>query len=340
MSQETQSVVDDEAQMAQALSELRQAKDGSVEAAQAPQPQAPAQQAELPSADGSAQGQPPSESAPAAQQDATKSLEDTIAAERAELHRLRSEVGRVGALNRKYMQAAQEAAELRQRLEQFQQPQAPATGTPPPADSGQALDRLAEVAKQVEQFPELAGIVAAVSDAIKQTDKKAEAVARHAAAQMVEPLEPLRREHLSRAQHEQQAAFDAALQTFNTTYPTAPQVVESDDFNAWIVTQPPYLQQAFRRGETPMDALAVMDAYDAHLRRSGRVPVAQISQSQTQEQGASAARAAPDASRLHRAAGLPSRPSGAQGSAPPPDDFDASLAYFRSKRLAAQRSAA
>lgn len=325
-----QQVLDDEDQMAQAFAELRTARSDTPDAvvevpAETPAPAVAA--VETPT-------EQPADSAPTAEPAAQPTVDDQLKAAREELHRLQSDIGRVGALNRKYMQAAQEAAALREKLAQVQQQPVQQV------DNSEAVAKLAQVADQVKDFPELAGIVSAVSDALKQADKKTEEVARRVAAQVVEPLEPLRREQLSRAEQEQKAAYDAALNTFNSTYPNAVDVIQSDDFKAWLPTQPAHIQDAFVRGKTPLDALSVMDTYDMHLRRTGRQPVAQISQSQSDQQTAPTAKAAPDVSRLHRAAGMPSRPSGSQGSAPPADDFEASLAYFRNRRLAAQRTAA
>lgn len=325
-----QQVLDDEDQMAQAFAELRTARSDTPDAvvevpAETPAPVVAA--VETPT-------EQPADSAQTAEPAAQPTVDDQLKAAREELHRLQSDIGRVGALNRKYMQAAQEAAELREKLAQAQQQPVQQV------DNSEAVAKLAQVADQVKDFPELAGIVSAVSDALKQADKKTEEVARRVAAQVVEPLEPLRREQVSRAEQEHKAAYDAALTTFNSTYPNAVDVIASDDFKAWLPTQPAHIQKAFVSGTTPLDALSVMDTYDMHLRRTGRPPVAQISQSQSEQQTAPTAKAAPDVSRLHRAAGMPSRPSGSQGSAPPADDFEASLAYFRNKRLSAQRTAA
>lgn len=248
----------------------------------------------------------------------------------AELHKARSEIGRVDALNRKYMQASHEAAQLREQLAQSRQaPQQPAT-------TSDAASKLAEVAEQVKDFPELAGIVAAVSEALKQADMKTEEVARRVAAQVIEPLEPLRREQTSRIQSEQKAAYDAAMATFNSTYPTAVQVVQSDDFRQWLGSQPGNVQYAFAKGETPAEAMGVLDNYDMHLRRSGLTPVAQFNETQAPPM----TRTQANANRLQRAAGIPSRSSGQQGGQPPSDDFDGALAYFRNKRLASARASA
>ena len=70
-----------------------------------------------------------------------------------------------------------------------------------------------------------------------------------------------------------------------------------------------------------------MDAYDAHLRRAGRAPIAHYPQQPA------AQRASANAARLQSAAGLPSRASGAKGGLPPEDDFEASLDFFRRQRL-------
>lgn len=325
MTQEVQGTLDAEDQMAQELANLRNARadDAPAEEVEPAPVQAAEQSAEV---------------EPAAQEPAQAAASETVdpaellKAAQAELHKVRSEIGRVDALNRKYMQASQEAAALREQLARAQQPASQ-------ADNADSLSKLAAVAEQVKDFPELAGIVAAVSDALKQADKKTEDVARRVAAQVVEPLEPLRREQTERAQIEQQAAFDAAMNEFNAVYPNAADVVKSDDFKSWLRSQPGHIQYAFNKGETPQEAMTVLDTYDMHLRRTGKPTVAQIEQTQL-EAPQQPARAATNANRLQRAAGLPSRASGSQGGQPPADDFDAALAYFRNKRMnAAQRAA-
>lgn len=323
MSQEN--VLDDEDQMAKALAEIRNDRsDEPVEAVEvkveAPAAVEPVQEV--------APVEPAPEAAPA-QPDPNEQLKVV----QAELHKARSEIGRVSALNTKYMQAMQEASALREQLAQLQKPQAA------PVEGESTVDRLAAVAEQVKDFPELAGIVAAVSDAIKQADKKTEEVARRVAAQVVEPLEPLRREQTTRIENEQRAAYAAAEATFNSTYPNAVQVVQSAEFSTWLSTQPGHIRYAFEKGTTPQEAMTVLDTYDMHLRRAGLPTIAHISQSQP-EQTQAPAKVAPNVNRLQRAAGIPSRANGAQGAQPPSDDFDASLAYFRQKRLSAQRAAA
>ena len=325
MTQEVQGTLDAEDQMAQELANLRNARadDAPAEEVEPAPVQAAEQSAEVePAAQEPAQAAAPETVDPA----------ELLKAAQAELHKVRSEIGRVDALNRKYMQASQEAAALREQLARAQQPASQ-------ADNADSLSKLAAVAEQVKDFPELAGIVAAVSDALKQADKKTEDVARRVAAQVVEPLEPLRREQTERAQVEQQAAFDAAMNEFNTVYPNAADVVKSDDFKSWLRSQPGHIQYAFNKGETPQEAMTVLDTYDMHLRRNGKPTIAQIEQTQL-EAPQQPARAATNANRLQRAAGLPSRASGSQGGQPPADDFDAALAYFRNKRMnAAQRAA-
>ena len=311
--------------MAQELAALRTARTDDVQ-------EVVAQAAPEVVADPIAQVEPAAqEPAQAAAPEATDPAE-LLKAAQAELHKVRSEIGRVDALNRKYMQASQEAALLREQLARAQQPASQ-------ADNADSLSKLAQVAEQVKDFPELAGIVAAVSDALKQADKKTEDVARRVAAQVVEPLEPLRREQTERAEVEQKAAFDAAMDTFNTTYPTAVEVVKSDDFKSWLRNQPGHIQHAFNKGQTPQEAMSVLDTYDMHLRRGGKPTIAHLEQQTTPDVPQQAARAATNANRLTRAAGLPSRASGSQGGQPPSDDFDAALAFFRNKRLAQQRAA-
>lgn len=318
MTQETQAVLDDEDQMASALAEIRAEKSedqsSTIEAAPVDTPPDPIEGTQATPEPAQA------EAAPAAQPDPV------------EVHKAKSEEGRVAALNRKYMEAAREAAALREELARSRQQQAQTAPSVP-----NAVSKLDSIAEQVKDFPELSGIVSAVRDALQQSDSKTEQVARRVAAQMVEPLEPLRREQTSRMQTARQAAFDAAMTTFNSTYPTAAQVVQTEEFNSWLRSQPGNIQYAFDRGQTPMEAITVLDTYDMHLRRTGRQPIAQIS---TQSNAQPTQRSAPNNDRLQRAAGLPSRSTGSNGAQPPADDFDASLAYFRNKRLAAQRAAA
>ncbi|OXE35262.1 MAG: hypothetical protein CGW95_15020 [Phenylobacterium zucineum] len=326
MTQEVQGTLDAEDLMAQELANIRNAR---ADDAPAVEVEPALVQAAEPSAEVEPATQEPAQAADPAPVDPAEMLK----AAQAELHKVRSEIGRVDALNRKYMQASQEAAALREQLARAQQPAAES------GDNSDSLAKLAQVAEQVKDFPELAGIVAAVSDALKQADKKTEDVARRVAAQVVEPLEPLRREQTERAQVEQQAAFDAALTEFNAVYPSAADVVKSDDFKSWLRSQPGHIQYAFNKGETPQEAMTVLDTYDMHLRRAGKPTIAQIEQTQLDAQQPTA-RAATNANRLQRAAGLPSRASGSQGGQPPADDFDAALAYFRNKRItAAQRAA-
>ena len=172
----SQEILDDEHQMATALAEIRN------ERAEEPIVAAPVQALEAESPSEEAAPEPAPAAAPVA-----SDPNEQLKLVQAELHKARSEIGRVSALNHKYLQSTQEIAALREQLAKVQQAPAPA------AETSETVDRLAAVAEQVKDFPELAGIVAAVSDALKQSDKKTEEVARRVAAQVVEPLEPLRR---------------------------------------------------------------------------------------------------------------------------------------------------
>lgn len=332
MTQETQAALSDEDQMSQALADIRSER-ADVPAPADATPQPDIQPAAVEPASTPAQAvaeQQPAQDAPAA-----TDPQETLKAVQAELHKARSEMGRVGALNTKYLQATQEAAQLREKLAQLQSAQSQA-----PQSVSDAQTRLAQVADQVKDFPELAGIVSAISDVLQQTDKKTEEVARRVAAQVVEPLEPLRREQDSRIQTQRQAAYDAAFDTFNTTYPRAVEVIKSEDFNVWLHMQPGPVQYAFAKGQSPQDAMLVLDSYDMHLRRQGKPPIAQIGAPTPPTQQPDQGKSASNVQRLARAAGIPSRASGATGSLPPADDFDAALAHFRAKRLGAARAAA
>lgn len=246
-----------------------------------------------------------------------------------ELHKARSEMGRVGQLNRYLNQARAERDRLLQENAQLKGGGAKGASGAQGDSSAAASARLAELAQKVQQFPELHGLVGAVQHALQAVDAKAATVAEQTAARMVEPLHGLRAEHEQRAQEQRSAAYQAAMQTFEATYPNAVEVVRSADFGAWIGTQPQPIQTAFYQGQDPGEAIAVMDAYDAHLRRAGRAPIARY----PQQQQPAAQRASANAARLQSAAGLPSRASGARGGLPPEDDFEASLDFFRRQRL-------
>ena len=322
--QDTPEVATAEDQMAEALAEIRAERDAP---AKTPEPEAPAPVAakEDLSAKPESTSTPPKATEPAK----AESPGDELQKANAELHRMRSEMGRVNALNRLYNEARTKAEQLERENAELKTPK-------PAADAEQPVDAdalLAEVAEKVKDFPELSGLVAAVGAALKSVDTKAAQVATQAAAQAIQPLEGLRTEAEQRRQQEHQAAYQAAMDTFQSTYPTAVDVVKSHDFNSWINAAPKPVQDAFRHGSTPDEALAVLDAYDAHLRRAGRPSVAQYP-SQLQPTAA-APKTTSNTQRLQAAAGLPSRVSGAKGGMPAEDDFDGALAFFRSKRLKA-----
>lgn len=257
-----------------------------------------------------------------------------------QLQHARSELGRVGALNRNL-------SEARAKLERLEQENATLKKAAPSTEqplSDDAATKLAALAEKAKGFPELEGLVGAVQQALQAVDAKAATVAEQTAARMVEPLHDLRAEHNQRQQEARAAAFDAAMQTFQATYPNAVEVVRSQDFNSWIRTQPQPIQAAFYQGQDPGEAIAVMDAYDAHLRRAGKAPIAVYPQQPAASNAPpapqpAAQRASTNAARLQSAAGLPSRNSGNKGGLPPEDDFEANVEYFRRQRLARQQAA-
>ena len=312
---ETNQTLDQEDQMAAALAELR---------AEKPEPELTAAQpaadavAPVPAADESPNA---TEAAPAVADPVAE-----LSKAQAELQKARSEIGRVNALNRLYNETRQKAEALERENAQLKQ-SAPTAAQPATVD--EATAELAAVAEKVKDFPELAGIVAAVTKALHSADTKAAKVAEQAAAQAIQPLEGLRTEAEQRRQQEQQAAYQAAMTTFQSSYPTAVDVVKSPEFNAWISAAPKPVQDAYRGGSTPEEALAVMDAYDAHLRRTGKQPIAQYHNNAPSAPAVN--KPASNAQRLQSAAGLPARNSGAKGGLPPEDDFEASLRFFRNQ---------
>jgi len=303
--------------MAEALAEIRAEREAPVEHAPEPAPVV------VPDAKPEATEASPQATEPQATPPAQSELQKV----QAELQKARSEVGRVNALNRLYNEARVKAEQLERENAELKtvKPAAPAE------QSTDVTDLLADVAEKVKDFPELSGLVAAVDKALRTVDTKAAQVATQAAAQVVQPLEGLRAEAEQRREQGQAAAYQAAMQSFQSTYPTAVETVSGPDFKVWINAAPKHVQDAYHLGKTPDEAMAVLDAYDAHLRRSGKASIAQYP---TQQPTAQAAQAKPvsQQSRLQSAAGISSRPSGARGSLPPQDDFEASLAFFRRER--------
>lgn len=329
------SAMDAEDQMAQALDALRQERVETGGEAQTPTATVPAgPDGGMPATTGAgaeaagtdaAQARALQAAAQHAGRDGNPDPAELLRRTQEELHKARSEMGRVGQLNRYLNQARAERDRLLQENAQLKGSGKAAPGAA--ADGSAAAARLAELSQKVQQFPELHGLVGAVQHALQAVDAQAATVAEQTAARMVEPLHGLRAEHEQRAEEQRSAAYQAAMQTFEATYPNAVEVVRSTDFSAWIHTQPQPIQSAFYQGQDPGEAIAVMDAYDAHLRRAGRAPIAQYPQQPA------AQRASANAARLQSAAGLPSRASGAKGGLPPEDDFEASLDFFRRQRL-------
>ena len=321
----THTIADDEDLMAAALTELRQERT-DVQDAPATEP-VPDVVEPVATADTVAAPAVNPKDQPAADDPA-----ETLRKTKEALHKAQSELGRVGALNR-------HLNETRARLDQVMRENASlkqaGQGSQAPANSGQAAAKLAELSARVKDFPELTDLVSAVAESLQEANAKAAAVATQAAAQVVQPLEGLRAEAEQRHRMEREAAYEAALSTFHSTYPTAVEAIKGPEFQAWIASAPKQVQDAFSNGGTPEEALAVMDAYDAHLRRSGRPSIATYRTTQ-QPATQAAPKATNNAARLQSAAGLPSRASGAKGGLPPEDDFEGSLEHFRRQRLRAQ----
>lgn len=316
----------DEDQLAAALSDIREARStGATDTQQAavvdstaaaPAVQ-PAEEQHTQAADAPAPAATPG----------TKTLEQELAEKRAELQRVNSELGRVSALNRANQEKAQEIAQLREQIEALRKP---------PETQAEARSRFAELAEKVADFPELHSIVEAVDKALSEVEGKVQASATQAAQEAMRPLEPLRQQHLEQQQRDTEAATAADMDVFKTTYPQAVEVIRSDDFKAWLPKQPPATQYSFRNGETPAEALAVMDAYDAHLRRSGKPSIAHTPT--PQQPDARADKDKPANSRLTRAAGIETRATNGSKGIPSQDDFDGSLTFFRERRLQQARA--
>ncbi|MCA0214513.1 MAG: hypothetical protein LCH79_15215 [Proteobacteria bacterium] len=334
----------DEDQMAAALSEIRSARAedpataATSDATQSAAAPAAADAATTKDKTVTADDKKP-EATPAADKAAEETPEQRLAKAQAELHRVTSEIGRVNALNQKAARLEREKADLQLQLQEAKTP---------PKTAEEAKDRFADLAEQVKEFPELTRILKVVGDALTEVEGKVHSTAKAAAQEVVEPLKPLADERQDRITQEQAAAEQAASEALLAVYPmdTVKAVVKTDDFKSWISKQSSALQFAFHKGQSALDAKAVLDSYDADLRRAGKPSIAVTKTESAAGAGAETTGKAgeptkKDTSRLERAAGLPSRTSSAasRGALPAEDDFDGSLAHFRAQRLARQRAA-
>jgi chromosome segregation ATPase len=315
---------DEEDQMASALAELRSDN----------QDKADAQPVELkPESVEASNAQPATEiDAPQVAADSSHAEDapsDELKKTRDELQRARSELGRVSSLNRLYNDARIKAENLERENAALKSKPAAVVAEQVQVATD-AREKLKAVAEQVKDFPELAGLVDAITESLSSVETKAADIARQAAAQEVRPLEGLRNEAEQRRAQEHVAAYQAAMQVFQSTYPTATETVRSQDFHVWIRSAPKHVQEAYSKGDHPAEAMAVLDAYDAHQRRMGNPSIAKY---QPAAHPAQAAEPNQPKDRLKAAAGLPSRASGAKGALPPADDYEGSLAFFRSQRL-------
>lgn len=244
----------------------------------------------------------------------------------------------MGALNRALTDARAERDRLAQENATLKQA-APTAAQAAGDGAAKALEALEAKAKE---FPELGDLLGLVTTALKATDAKVTATAKETVDKGMAPVIEIQAERNRTLQAERAAAYDTAMTAFQTTYPNAVEVVRSPEFNAWIATQPKPTQQAFYQGQDPGEAMVVMDAYDAALRRAGKAGIAQYPTpaAPAPAPAAAAPKQPNNADRLERAAGIASRNTGAKGGMPPEDDFEASLDFFRRQRLTGQQQAA
>lgn len=328
-------VLDAEDEMAAALAELRTER-ADQPAAPAPAPAetpapAPAPAVETNDA-AAAPAASPEAAAPAADAAAKDDPQETLRKTQEELQKARSELGRVGQLNRHLADARTQLAQIARENEQLKKT---VSTTKTTELSTAAADKLAALDAKAKEFPELADIIGSIKEALVSVDEKAVSIAKQTAAQALEPLNEMRAEHNVRQQAEQAAAYQNELATFQGTYPNAVDILRGAEFQAWLPTAPKQVQDAFRNGSTPGEAMTVMDAYDAALRRAGKEPIAKYpTATQTAAPAPAQQKNNANAARLSAAAGLPSRNSGAKGGMPPEDDFEGSLDFFRRQRLA------
>lgn len=326
--------------MAQALAEIRSDRTEPALPAAGSQDLTPSATAAVSSPqpeDHRPQDQAPSEAAtPAASKPAQTPEELQL-----QLQAMRSEIGRISALNRLHLEDQQEIRRLREQVAQSS-----AAREQQAAPSVEALQKLDQFREKLKDFPELNGLVEAVAEAVQQVDTRAEQRAAQAAQKAVAPFEPLRAEREVMAQREAQAAAQKDFQVLSSTYPGFKDVVQSPEFKEWVqLHAPTQVRDAFQNGQTPGEALVVLDSYDAFNRRKGgaSIAAAKPAQEPAQAQHSAAATASVRGTsskyeRARLAAGVPGRSSGGGGAMPPQDDFESSLEFFRRQRLARQQA--
>lgn len=345
MSDPTTEVRDDEDLMAAELAALRSSRDAPAEAAvsEAAVAEQPAEPAAAPATtDQQASAATPSKEPEAAAVPAAAPKPDedaALKAQRLEEQRIRSEEGRVRAYQQQIGERDRQIAELRQQLTSTQKP---------PETKAEALQRLESMSDNLKDFPELVTLIKNVGAALKENAEHAKTTAKAAAAQAVEPFEAVRRQHETQTQREAQAAAEAARAQYEGAYDEAvvTSTVRSPEFAAWLPKQHKAVQEAFHRGQSHLDAMVVLDAYDAHLKRAGQAGIARAPQPQ-QPAASAAAPSSPPApaapandERLRRATGIPSRSGGRLAAMPAQDDFDGSFAFWRERSQAEKQRAA
>lgn len=211
------------------------------------------------------------------------------------LHRERSASARVSAFHKKLNATTAELESLRGRAAEPKAPQPAAVDED--AELQEALSEMPEIAKLVDRLVERK-----VSQSVKQVKEEVD-----------QAVEPLRK----RAEQDE---LQTEIAVVEKEFPDWRNTVFSDDWDSWIASKPPVIQQAYSQAKTAADALEFLRMYRSE---KGEKPAAAP---------AAEPRQAPQA-RLANAVGIPSRQvPPARSAAPASDDFEGAFEFFASQR--------
>lgn len=216
------------------------------------------------------------------------------------LHRERSASARVSAFHKKLNAVQSELQALR-----GQAPAAPAAQNDAPAAGEEdeelkaALSEMPEIAKLVDRL-----VDRKVSQSVKQVKQEVD--------QAVTPLR----------QRAEQDELKSEIAVVEAEFPDWRQTVFSAEWEEWLATKSPVIQQAYGQATTAADALEFLRMYRSEKGSKPAAPAAPAAPAPASPQG-----------KLAKAVGIPSRqqPPVASG-APAADDYEGAFEFFAAQR--------
>lgn len=205
------------------------------------------------------------------------------------IHRERSASARVSAFHKKLNAVQAELESIKAK------PAAPAAPAEKDEELEAALSEMPEIAKLVDRL-----VDKKVQQSVKQVEEKVE-----------EAVTPLRK----RAEQDELAGEIAVVEK---EFPDWRKTVYTPEWDDWLATKSPVIQQAYSQAKTAADALEFLRMYRSE---KGQKPADQ----------SAPATSAKD--RLSKAVGIPSRQQPAvKSGAPAEDDFEGAFEYFAAQR--------